>query len=115
VALAAGAMTLWQAALAYGIGGTANGIEVVATRSFLNHRVPPAIAGRVFALYTGLLFGAASVGMAAAGLLGSLGPRVLLLAAGSGGIVAGAAGWAWYARLRRQHRAAAGTAPPPGT
>jgi MFS family permease len=111
VALAAGAMTLWQAALAYGIGGTANGIEVVATRSFLNHRVPPAIAGRVFALYTGLLFGAASVGMAVAGLLGSLGPRVLLLAAGGGGIVAGAAGWAWYARLRRQHRASHGDGP----
>jgi MFS family permease len=106
VALAAGAMTLWQAALAYGIGGTANGIEVVATRSFLNHRVPPAIAGRVFALYTGLLFGAASLGMAAAGgLLAPLNPRVLLLAAGGGGIVAGAVGCVWYARLRRRHRA----------
>jgi len=103
VALAAGAMTLWQAALAYGIGGTANGIEVVATRSFLNHRVPAAIAGRVFALYTGLLFGAASLGMAAAGgLLASVNPRVLLLAAGGGGIVAGAAGWVGYARLRRR-------------
>jgi MFS family permease len=109
VALAAGAMTLWQAALAYGIGGTANGIEVVATRSFLNHRVPPAIAGRVFALYTGLLFGAASVGMAAAGgLLAPLNPRVLLLAAGGGGIVAGAAGWAWYARVRRGNRGGRG-------
>jgi MFS family permease len=103
VALAAGAMTLWQAAVAYGIGGTANGIEVVATRSFLNHRVPQAIAGRVFALYTGLLFGAASLGMAAAGgLLAPLNPRIVLLAAGGGGIVAGAAGWARYARLRAQ-------------
>jgi MFS family permease len=105
VALAAGAMTLWQAALAYGIGGTANGIEVVATRSFLNHRVPPAIAGRVFALYTGLLFGAASLGMAAAGgLLAPLNPRVLLLAAGGGGIVAGAVGCVWYAQLQRRRR-----------
>jgi hypothetical protein len=59
----------------------------------------------VFALYTGLLFGAASVGMAAAGgLLGPLNPRVLLLAAGGGGIVAGAVGCVWYARLRRKPR-----------
>jgi MFS family permease len=102
VALAGGALTLWQAAAAYGIGGLANGVEVVATRSFLNHRVPAAISGRVFALYSGVLFGAASVGMAAAGgLLAPLNPRVVLVIAGSGGIVAGALGWARYTRLRR--------------
>ncbi len=102
VALAGGAVTLWQAAAAYGIGGLANGVEVVATRSFLNHRVPAAISGRVFALYSGVLFGAASVGMAAAGgLLAQLNPRVVLVIAGTGGIAAGALGWARYARLRR--------------
>ncbi len=102
VALAGGAVTLWQAAACYGIGGLANGVEVVATRSFLNHRVPAAISGRVFALYSGVLFGAASVGMAAAGgLLGPLNPRVVLVIAGTGGIAAGALGWARYARLRR--------------
>jgi MFS family permease len=102
VALAGGAVTLWQAAACYGIGGLANGVEVVATRSFLNHRVPGAISGRVFALYSGVLFGAASVGMAAAGgLLAPLNPRVVLVIAGTGGIVAGALGWARYARLRR--------------
>ncbi|HEY5354011.1 MAG TPA: MFS transporter [Streptosporangiaceae bacterium] len=102
VALAGGAVTLWQAAAAYGIGGLANGVEVVATRSFLNHRVPAAISGRVFALYSGILFGAASVGMAGAGgLLGPLNPRVVLVIAGTGGIAAGALGWARYARLRR--------------
>ena len=102
VALAGGAVTLWQAAAAYGIGGLANGVEVVATRSFLNHRVPAAISGRVFALYSGVLFGAASVGMAAAGgLLAPLNPRVVLVIAGTGGIAAGALGWARYARLRR--------------
>jgi MFS family permease len=101
VALAGGALTLWQAAVAYGIGGLANGVEVVATRSFLNHRVPAAISGRVFALYSGVLFGAASVGMAAAGgLLAPLNPRVVLVIAGTGGIVAGALGWARYTRLR---------------
>lgn len=102
VALAGGAVTLWQAAACYGIGGLANGVEVVATRSFLNHRVPGAISGRVFALYSGVLFGAASVGMAAAGgLLAPLNPRVVLFIAGTGGIVAGALGWARYTRLRR--------------
>lgn len=102
VALAGGAITLWQAAACYGIGGLANGVEVVATRSFLNHRVPADISGRVFALYSGVLFGAASVGMAAAGgLLSSLNPRVVLVIAGTGGIMAGALGWARYARLRR--------------
>jgi MFS family permease len=102
VALAGGAVTLWQAAACYGIGGLANGVEVVATRSFLNHRVPGAISGRVFALYSGVLFGAASVGMAAAGgLLAPLNPRVVLVIAGTGGIAAGALGWARYARLRR--------------
>jgi MFS family permease len=102
VALAGGALTLWQAAAAYGIGGLANGVEVVATRSFLNHRVPAAISGRVFALYSGVLFGAASLGMAAAGgLLAPLNPRVVLVIAGTGGIVAGGLGWARYTRLRR--------------
>jgi MFS family permease len=102
VALAGGAITLWQAAACYGIGGLANGVEVVATRSFLNHRVPAAISGRVFALYSGVLFGAASVGMAAAGgLLAPLNPRVVLVIAGTGGIMAGTLGWARYARLRR--------------
>jgi MFS family permease len=107
VALAGGAITLWQAAACYGIGGLANGVEVVATRSFLNHRVPADISGRVFALYSGVLFGAASVGMAAAGgLLAPLNPRVVLVIAGTGGIMAGALGWARYARLRRMDGAA---------
>ena len=102
VALAGGAVTLWQAAAAYGIGGLANGVEVVTTRSFLNHRVPAAISGRVFALYSGMLFGAASVGMAAAGgLLAPLNPRAVLVIAGTGAIAAGALGWARFARLRR--------------
>jgi MFS family permease len=109
VALAGGALTLWQAAAAYGAGGLANGVEVVATRSFLNHRAPGAIAGRVFAAYSGILFGAMSLGMAAAGgLLAPLSPRLVLLIAGSGGIVAGALGAVRYTRLHARR----GTAPP---
>ncbi len=111
VALAAGAVTLWQAAAAYGIGGVANGMEVVATRSFLNHRVPAAISGRVFAMYSGLLFGAASLGMAVAGgLLAPLDTRLVLLIAGGGGIVATVLGWLRYTSLARAQR----RAQPPG-
>jgi MFS family permease len=105
VSLAAGAVTLWQAAAAYGIGGVANGMEVVATRSFLNDRVPAAISGRVFAMYSGLLFGAASLGMAVAGgLLAPLNPRLVLLIAGGGGIVATVLGWLRYSSLARAQR-----------
>ncbi|HEY3036971.1 MAG TPA: MFS transporter, partial [Streptosporangiaceae bacterium] len=105
VALAGITVSLWQAAAAYAFGGLANGLEVVATRSFLNHRAPPQVAGRVFAVYSGVLFGAASVGMAAAGgVLSSLSPRLVLLLAGGGGLVAAAVGWLIFAR--RHARAA---------
>ena len=110
IGLAGAAVVLWQATAAYGFGGLASGVEGVATRSFLNYRAPPEVAGRVFALYSGVLFGAASAGMAvAAVLLAALGARGVLAAAGGGGIVAGAAGSAVYARrvllARRASRA----------
>jgi MFS family permease len=105
VALAGTAVSLWQAAAAYAFGGLANGMEVVATRSFLNHRAPPQVAGRVFAVYSGVLFGAASIGMAVAGgVLSSLNPRLVLFLAGGSGLVAAAVGWLIYAR--RHNRAA---------
>jgi MFS family permease len=105
IALAGTAAHLWQAAAAYAFGGLANGMEVVATRSFLNHRAPEQVAGRVFAVYSGVLFGGASVGMAAAGgLLTSLNPRAVLFLAGGGGLAAGAAGWLIYARRHRGGR-----------
>jgi MFS family permease len=94
IALAGAAPVLWLSAVAYGIGGFADGVEVLATRSYLNHSAPAAVAGRVFALYSAVMFGAASLGMAvASGLLGPLGARWLLVLAGAGGIAAGAVGW----------------------
>ena len=119
IALAGTAAHLWQAAAAYAFGGLANGMEVVATRSFLNHRAPEQVAGRVFAVYSGVLFGAASAGMAAAGgLLSSLNPRVVLFLAGGGGLAAGAVGWLMYARRHGRGRPAgarpASPLPPPG-
>jgi MFS family permease len=94
IALAGVAPVLWLSAVAYGIGGFADGVEVLATRAYLNHNAPSAVAGRVFALYSAVMFGAASVGMAAAsGLLGPLGARAILIVAGAGGVLAGATGW----------------------
>ena len=116
IALAGTAAHLWQAAAAYAFGGLANGMEVVATRSFLNHRAPEQVAGRVFAVYSGVLFGGASAGMAAAGVLLSwLNPRALLLLAGVGGLAAGAAGWLIYERRHRRGRPAGArpASPPP--
>jgi MFS family permease len=114
VALAGITVSLWQAAAAYAFGGLANGLEVVATRSFLNHRAPPQVAGRVFAVYSGVLFGAASVGMAAAGgVLSSLSPRLVLLLAGGGGLVAAAVGWLIYARRHARAAHSPQTAPTP--
>ena len=102
ITLAGTAAHLWQAAAAYAFGGLANGMEVVATRSFLNHRAPEQVAGRVFAVYSGVLFGGASAGMAVAGgLLGSFSPRLVLLLAGVGGLATGAVGWFTYARRHR--------------
>ncbi len=116
IAAAGAAAVLWQATVAYGFGGLAGGVEVVATRSFLNHRAPEAVAGRVFALYSGVLFGAASAGMAvAAGLLPALGARGVLAVAGCGGIAAGTAGSAVYARRAVRARRAAAAAAEPAT
>jgi len=105
VALAGAAVALWQAVVAYGFGGLASGAETVATRSVLNHRAPQDVAGRVFALYSGVLFGATSLAMAVAGaLLTVLGARTVLIVAGSGGMLAGAAGCVGMAlRQRTRH------------
>jgi MFS family permease len=55
IALAGVAPVLWLSALAYGIGGFGDGVEVLATRSYLNHNAPEAVAGRVFALYSAVM------------------------------------------------------------
>ena len=110
VVLAGLALTLWQAIVAYAAGGLANGVETVSTRSFIGHRVPAEVAGRVFAVYSGIIFGGISAGMAvAAGLLTVLGARELLLVSGTGAIMAGLAGIAIYAA--RARRSAASRAP----
>ncbi len=112
VALAGATVALWQTVAAYMLGGVANGMETVTTRSFLNYRAPEHLAGRVFALYSGVLFGAASIGMAVAGsVLGSLSPRLVLAIAGIGGVATGVAGLWWH---RRSTAPTGGTPPRDG-
>jgi MFS family permease len=108
--LAGIAPVLWLSAVAYGAGGFADGAEVLATRSYLNHNAPPALAGRVFALYSAVMFGAASLGMAvASGLLSPLGARWVLVVSGAGGIGAGIVGWAMLAARRSPGSRASGS------
>jgi MFS family permease len=105
VMLAGLAAVLWQAVAAYAAGGLANGFETVATRSFIGHRAPAEVAGRVFAVYSGVLFGGISAGMAvAAWLLTVLGARGLLVVSGIGGVVAGLGGCLVYALRRYRAR-----------
>lgn len=110
IVLAGLSPTLWLALAAYAAGGLGNGFETVATRSFIGHRAPPDVAGRVFAVYSGLMFGGVSAGMAvAAVVLTAVGARGLLVISGAGGIAAGIAGCLIYA-IRRTRSPAAPTA-----
>lgn len=117
VALAGLATVLWEAIAAYALGGLANGFESVATLSFLGGRAPGQIAGRVFAIYSGVTFGAISVGMAiAAGLLTAVGARGELFIAGGGATAAGLVGSITYlARRRSARRLLAGSGRTTGT
>lgn len=105
VALAGAAAVLGQAVVAYAAGGLANGFEAVATRSYLGNRTPAHLSGRVFAVYSGVVFGGISAGMAAAaGLLSALGARAVLVISGSGGIAVGIAGCVLYLARQRAAR-----------
>jgi MFS family permease len=74
---------------AYGIGGIGDGVQMVGARTLLLQRAPEHIAGRACAIFTGMTFGAVSLGTAAsAPLVALLGIRGALFAAGLASIVA---------------------------
>lgn len=80
---------MWMAIAAYGIGGIGDGIQLVGTRALLLQRAPDHIAGRACAIFTGLTFGAVSIGMAvSAPLVALFGIRGALFAAGAASILA---------------------------
>jgi MFS family permease len=83
------APTMWMAIAAYGIGGIGDGMQMVGARTLLLQRAPEHIAGRACAIFTGLTFGAVSVGTAvSAPLVALLGVRGALFTAGMAAIVA---------------------------
>ncbi len=74
-------------------GGVANGVETVAMRSLIVHRVADRFRGRAFASYGALVNGMQIGATAAAGaLVAGLGGRVALLVGGGGTTLAGLAG-----------------------
>ncbi len=83
------APSMWVAIAAYGIGGIGDGVQLVGTRALLLQRAPEHIAGRACAIFTGLTFGAVSIGMAvSAPLVALFGIRGALFAAGAASILA---------------------------
>ncbi|MGH2723504.1 MAG: MFS transporter [Actinomycetota bacterium] len=105
VAVAAGAAVLGVALAMFALGGVANGLQNVAMRTLMHHRVPEALRGRVFAAYAALMSGAQIVALGLGGLLVTwIGARGALLLAGGGGLVAGLAGTLLYHRIPRSAR-----------
>jgi MFS family permease len=92
--------TMWMAIAAYGIGGVGDGVQLVGARTLLLQRAPAHIAGRACAVFTGLTFGAVSIGMAvSAPLVALFGIRGALFAAGAASVAA-----AFVALVLRLHR-----------
>ena len=91
---------VWFAVAMFVVGGVGNGVFTVAARSLLVHRTPDRLRGRVFAAYGGLANGMLLAATAVAGVIvAAYGGRVALLVGGIGTIVAGVAGFLWYAAL----------------
>ncbi len=105
----AAAIGLFPVAVAlFVVGGLANGVETVAMRSLIVHRVPDRFRGRAFASYGALVNGMQIGATAAAGaLVAGLGGRAALLIGGAGTAMVGLAGLLATRALDRRERAAA--------
>lgn len=91
---AAAALANFPLAVAFFVvGGLANGVETVAMRSLIVHRVADRFRGRAFASYGALVNGMQIGATAAAGaIVAGLGGRAALLIGGAGTAMAGVAG-----------------------
>jgi MFS family permease len=102
VLVAAGAAIYPLAVAMFFVGGAANGLELVAMRSLLHHRVPDHLRGRAFAAYYGVVQGAQIVALAASGgLVEALGARGTMMLAGAGTAAVAVLGLALYLRIGR--------------
>ena len=100
VAAAGAAPAIWLAVAAYLVGGGANGVENVAMRSLIQHRVPAGLLGRAYAAYAAVASSADLVSIGLGGVLvGLLGARGTLLASGVAAVLVAGAGAAAYRRL----------------
>ena len=100
---AAAAAVLPLAIALFVVGGLANGVETVAMRSLIVHRVADRFRGRAFASYGALVNGMQIGATAAAGaLVAGLGGRTALLIGGVGTVAAGIAGVAAARVLERR-------------
>jgi MFS family permease len=91
--IAGGAISavVWTALIGFTLGGVAHGIKNVLLRTLIHERTPDAIRGRVFAAYNGARNGAELGALLLGGIVvGALGARVALLAAGLGPALIGA-------------------------
>jgi MFS family permease len=97
----------------YLVGGVGNGIKNVLLRVLLTTRVPEEVQGRAFAAYNAARNAAELSAVAAGGLMvGLLGPRLALLIAGLGPVLAALVG---LGLLRRYARSASRWAASPVT
>ncbi|WP_217913857.1 MFS transporter [Miltoncostaea marina] len=88
----AAAAALWAVALAYLAGGAAQGLKNVLLRALIHERVAPAVHGRAYAAYNAARNGAELAALfTGAALVGLLGPRATLAAAGAGSAAIGLA------------------------
>jgi MFS family permease len=82
---------VWTALIGFTFGGVAHGIKNVMLRTLIHERTPEALRGRVFAAYNGARNGAELGALLLGGIVvGTLGARVALLAAGLGPAAIGA-------------------------
>jgi MFS family permease len=116
VGLAAGYPIVGLALAMFLVGGMANGVELVAMRSLIHHRVPDALRGRVFAAYYGLINASqiTALGLGAV-LLELAGARGSLLVAGTGATVVGLIGLWRYRALPADDRGTGEPAAIPST
>ena len=108
--IAGGALStvLWMALIAFTLGGAAHGVKNVLLRTLIHERAPEAMRGRVFAAYNGARNGAELGALVLGGVVvGALGARAALLAAGLGPAAIGAACLLFL--LTRRRAAAAST------
>jgi MFS family permease len=93
------------ALVGYLVGGLGHGVKNTLVRTLIQQRVPERVHGRAFAAYSAARNAAELAALGAGGVLvGTVGPRLGLLIAGSAPVLAGVAGLAALRRVRHPER-----------